>query len=122
MDLDVTVCAIGVLRVQIMLRTGRLDCADIVGNAVAGQAKLRHPARIQQPRICGAVRRVTRAASFSLNRRMFVNKRALLVRVTLDTSRIGASRQSRLFEFKTAMGVMAVAAFHRAFENLMVER
>lgn len=97
MNLDVTVCAIGVLRVLVVLRAGRLYCADIVGNAVACQTKLRYPAGRQQPRIGRAVRRMTCAASFRLHRGMFESKWTLLVRVTLHTSRIGAGCQSRLF-------------------------
>ena len=58
-NLDVTIGAIGVLRVQVMLRAGRLNCADVVGNAVARQTKLRHPAGRQQPRISRTVRRMT---------------------------------------------------------------
>jgi hypothetical protein len=67
------------------------------------------------------VRSVARDAPLSFNRSMFVNKRALLVRVTLDASRIGARRQSRLFEFKPAVWIVAVTAFHRAFEYFVME-
>ena len=122
MDLDVTVGAISVLRVQVMLRTGRLNCADVVGNAVTCQTKLRHAAGYQQPRIGRAVRRMTGYAPFGLNRGMFVNKWTLLVCVTLNASRIGAGRESGLFEFKTAMRVMAITALHRSFEHLVMER
>ena len=97
MDLYVTVRAIGVLRVQVMLRAGGLNGANIVGNTVACQTKLGHPARGQQPWIRRAMRCVTSDAPFSFNRGMFVNERPLFVRMTLDASCIGASRQSRLF-------------------------
>ena len=97
MNLDVTVCAIGVLGIQVMLRAGRLYCADVVGNAVACQAKLRNPAGRQQARISRTVRRMTRAASFGLHRCMFESKWTLLVRVTLHASSVGARSQSRLF-------------------------
>lgn len=96
-NLDVTVCAIGVLRVLVMLGPGRLYCADIVGDAVACQTKLRYPAGRQQPRIGRAVRRMTCAASFRLHRGMFESEWTLLVRVTLHTSRISAGCQSGLF-------------------------
>src|SRR5689334_17976089 len=39
-DLDVTVCAVCVLRVQVVLRTSRLVRADAVRRAVTGQAEL----------------------------------------------------------------------------------
>ena len=53
---------------------------------------------------------------------MLVNERSLLVRVTLDTCSIGAGSESGLFEFKTAMRVMAIAALHRAFEHFVMKR
>ena len=68
------------------------------------------------------MRGVTRYAPVSLNRRMFVNKRSLLVCVTLDTGRIGSRRQSRLFEFEATVRIMAVAALHRAFQDFVMER
>ena len=68
------------------------------------------------------MRRMTSNAAFSLNRRMFVNKRSLLVCVTLDASCIRSRRQSRLFELETAVRIVAVAALHRAFQHLVMER
>jgi hypothetical protein len=65
---------------------------------------------------------MARYASFRLYRSMFENEGTLLVSVTLDTSRIHAGRQSRLFEFETAMGIMAIAALHYSFEHLVMER
>ena len=67
------------------------------------------------------MRRVTRDASLSLYRRMFVNKRALFVCVTLDAGCIGAGRETRLFQFKTAVWIVTIAAFHRAFEHFVME-
>lgn len=97
MDLDVTVCAVAVLRIQIMLWAGRLDCAHIVGHAMASQTELGHPAGRQQARISRTVRRMTCAASFCLHRCMFESEWTLLIRVTLHASRVGARSQSRLF-------------------------
>jgi hypothetical protein len=97
MDLDVTVRAVRVLRVQVVLWTGGLLSADAVSRAVTGQTKLRDTTRNQQSRIGRTMRRVTRDTSVSLHRRMLVNKRPLLVCVTLDASGIRASRQSCLF-------------------------
>ena len=92
MNLEVTVGAISVLRVQVMLRTGRLYCTDIVGIAVACQTKLGHPDGYQHPRIGRAVWCVTRTATFRLHRGVFESEWTLLVRVTFHTSRICASR------------------------------
>lgn len=122
MDLHVTIRAIGVLRVQVVLRASRLNCANIVGNTVACQTKLSHPARCQEPRIRRAMRRMTRDTSFSLNRGMFVNKRPLLVCMTFNTSRVGTSCESCLFQFKAAMRIMTITALHGALKNFVMER
>ena len=68
------------------------------------------------------MRGVTSRATFRLQRRMFVSKRPLLVGVALDASRIAASGESCLLQLKTAMRVVTVAALHRAFEDLVMER
>src|SRR6266487_250172 len=60
-------------------------------------------------------------APFGLNRCMLIGEWTLLVNVTLNTSRVCAGGQSRLFEFKTTVRIMAIAALHGSFENLMVE-
>lgn len=44
MNLDVTVSAIGVLRVQVVLRTRRFIIPDAMRHAVAGQTELRDAA------------------------------------------------------------------------------
>ena len=66
--------------------------------------------------------RVTRDAAVRLNWRVLVNKRTLLVSVTLDAGSINASRQSRLFQLKSAMRVVAIAALHRSFKHAVMER
>ena len=92
MNLEVTVGAISVLRVLVMLRTSRFNCADFMVNGVTCQTKLAHPAGCQHPRIGRAVWCVTRTATFRLHRGVFESEGTLLVRVTLHASRIGASR------------------------------
>lgn len=66
--------------------------------------------------------RVARDAAVSLNRSMLVNKRTLLVRVTLDARGIDARRQSRLFQLESSVWVVAIAALHRAFQHFVMER
>ena len=66
--------------------------------------------------------RVTSDAAFGLNWSVFVNKGALLVYVTLYTSRVDSRRQARLFEFKPTVRIVAVAALHHSFQYLMMER
>src|SRR5882724_2649405 len=67
------------------------------------------------------MRRVTSGAPFGFYRSVFISKRPLFVRVTLNTSGIRAGRQSGLLEFESAMRVMAIAATHGPFQNLMME-
>ncbi len=65
---------------------------------------------------------MTRDAPVSLDRSMLVNERALFVSVTLDARGIRAGRQSRLFQLKATVRVMAVAALHRTFQHFVMER
>src|SRR5687768_8302801 len=61
-------------------------------------------------------------AAIGLYWSMLVNKRSLLVCVTLDTSCVRAGRESRLLELKTAVRIVAIAAFHRPFQHFVMER
>jgi len=117
-----TVRAVRVLRVQVVLWTCGLIRADAVSSAVTGQTELCYTARNQQSRVRRTVRRVTRDAPLGLQRRMLENKRSLLVCVTLDASRVGAGRQSRLLELETAVRVVAITTLHRAFQHFVMER
>ena len=121
MNLDVTVRAVRVLRIQVVLWTRGLVRADAVSRAVAGQTELGNATRNQQSRIRRTMWRVTRNATIGLNRCVLVNKRPLLVRVALDASGVSASRQSCLFKFETAVRVVAIAALHCAFQHLVME-
>ena len=122
MDLRVAGRAVGVLRVLVVLRPGRLRRADVVSQAVASQAKLIDRAEAQQTRIRRAVRRVASRASFSLYRRMFVSEWTLFVGVAFDASCVRTSRESGLLQLKSAMRIMAIAALYRAFKNFVMER
>ena len=121
MDLDMTIRAVRVLRVLVMLRASRFFRADTVRHAMACQTELTDAARNQQARIGRTVWCVTGDAPFSLNRSMFVNKRTLLVYVTLEASRIDARCEARLFKFKPSVRIVAVAALHRPFQHLVME-
>ncbi len=65
---------------------------------------------------------VTSRTTFGLQRCMFEGERALLISVTLDAGGVSAGGQPGLFEFKTAMRVVAIAAAHGAFKNFVMER
>ena len=121
MNLYVASRAVGVLCVLIMLGPSRLNGSHVVRYAVACQTKLVDRAEPQQPWIGRAVWGVTSRAPFGFERRVFIDKRTLLVSMTLDTRGIGAGRQPCLLKFKTAVWVMAVAALHYSFENFVVE-
>ena len=68
------------------------------------------------------MRRVTSRTAFSLQRRMFVGERSLLISVTLDAGGVSANREPCLFQFETAVRVVAVAASHGPFEDLVMLR
>ena len=65
---------------------------------------------------------MTCRATFRFHWRVFVRERTLLVRMAFDTACICSRREARLFEFKSAVRVMTIAAPHRAFQNLVMER
>ena len=60
-------------------------------------------------------------ATLDLRRRMLVDKWPLLVGVALDASGINAHREPCLFLLKAAVWIMAIAALHRSFENLVMK-
>ena len=68
------------------------------------------------------MRRVTRNTTVSLYGSMFVNKWTLLIGMTLYARRVSASREPRLLQLEAAVRIVAVAALHRAFENLVMKR
>ena len=47
---------------------------------------------------------------------------SLFVRVTLQTPRIGARRKTRLLEFKAAVWVVTITAFHLSLKDLVMKR
>lgn len=121
MNLHVTGCAIRILRVLVMCRTSRLNRTHAVVYAVACQTKLVDGAVLQQSRIRGAVRNVTRRTALCLNGSVFENEWPLFVGVAFYASGIGAGRQAGLFQLKTTMRIVTVATPQRAFEHLVVE-
>ena len=122
MNLRVAGRAVGVLRVLVVLRPGRFRRTDVMGQAMARQAKLIDGAEAQQTRIRRAVWRVASRASFCLYRRMFVSEWTLLVHVTLNASCIRACCQPGLLQFKATVRIMAIAALYGAFKNFVMKR
>ena len=117
-----TICAVRVLRVQVVLWTCGLVRSDAMSSAVTRQTKLCDAARDQQTRVRRTVRRVTRDASIRFDGSMLVNKRTLLVSMTLDAGCVGAGRQSCLFKLEPAVRIVAITALHGAFKHLVMER
>jgi len=89
---------------------------------VAFETKLPHTAAFQHLRIRRAVRGVARRAAFHLERRMFENERALLIAMALDTGGVGTDGELRLFLLKASVRIVTIAAGHRSFEHLVMER
>ena len=68
------------------------------------------------------MRSVTSNAPVRLEWSMFVRERSLLICMALDTPGIGSGRQSGLLQFKTPVGIVAIAAFHHSFEDFVMKR
>ena len=122
MNLDVTISATGILRVLVVRWTSRLVGAHAVIDRMTGQAQVIDCTELQHSRIGGSVRHVTRNTAVGLDRCVFEGKWTLLIGVALDAGRVGANRQPRLFQLKTAVWVVTVAAFHGPFEDLVMLR
>ena len=68
------------------------------------------------------MRSVTSDAPVRLERCMFVREWSLLICMALDTPGIGSCCQSGLFQFKTTVGIVTIAAFHHSFEDFVMKR
>ena len=67
------------------------------------------------------MRRVTNSAALDFRGRVLEYKRPLFVGVALHARGIRASVEPCLFQFESAVRVVAIAALHRAFQHLMME-
>ena len=121
MNLDVTISATGVLRVLVVRRASRLVRSDAVIHAMTRQAQMIHLAELQHARVSRSMRYVTGHAPVRLHRRMFERKWPLLVCVTLDACGVRADCEPRLLQLETAVRIVAIAAFHRAFQHFVME-
>ena len=68
------------------------------------------------------MRGMTSDAPVSLERSVLVCKRTLLICVALDAPGIGPSRQFRLLQLKSTVGIVAIAALHHSFEDFVMKR
>ena len=121
-DLHVTGSAVLESRGRLVVKAWRVWRADLVGSAVAFQAKLAHFGAFQQLWIGGSVRRMADRAAFQLQRRVLKNERALLIRVTLHTGRVSAGCKPSLLRLEPAVGVVTVSALDHALQHLVMER
>jgi hypothetical protein len=64
---------------------------------------------------------MTRGAAFELQRAMLKYKRSLFIGMALNTCRVSADRELRLFLLESAVRIVAIAALHRAFEYSVVK-
>ena len=90
--------------------------------AVAFKAKLTNIISLEQPWIVCSVRRMAYRAPFQFDRGVFKNERALLIGVAFNAGRINADGEFCLLHFKSAVRVVAIAAFQSALEHLVVKR
>ena len=67
------------------------------------------------------MRHMTRSTTLSFQWRMFENEGALLIRVTLQAAGVRARSQSRLLQFKAAVGIVAIGALNQAFKHTVPE-
>ena len=65
---------------------------------------------------------MTSDAPVGLERRVFVREWPLLISMALNAPGIGSGRQSCLLQLKTAVGIVAIAAFHHSFEDFVMKR
>jgi len=121
-NLDVTVSAIGVLRVLIVLWASGLVSPNAMRRAVASKAELRHPASYQQARISRTMRRMAGSAPFGLHRSVLIHKRSLFISVAFNASCICPSSQSCLFKLKAAVRVVTIHTAHSAFKDFVMKR
>ena len=89
---------------------------------MAFETKLPHAATLQHLRIRRAVRRVARRAAFHFERCMFENEWTCFIAMALNAGGISPNSELRLFLLEAAVRIVTVAAIHRSFENLVMER
>ena len=122
MNLYVAIGATRILRILVMSWTSGFFGPHSVVHAVTRQTELVHTTEFQESWIRRAMRCVTRNASIRLERCVLVSEWPLLIGMALYASSIRACRQSCLFEFETAVRIVAIAATHGAFEHLVMGR
>ena len=105
-----------------VMEAGSAGRAELKYVAVALYAELIDLAALQELRVARAVRRVAGRAAFGLYGRVLEDERPLLVRVALQARSVRARGQPRLLRLEPAVRVVAVGAFHRAFQHLVMER
>ena len=118
---DVTGRTILVSHRRLVVEVGQVGRVYPVRVAVALKAELARLAADKHARVARAVRLVAGRAAFQAQRRVLVNERPLLVRVTSDASRVRADGEARLALLEAAVRVVAIAAPHSPFEHAMVK-
>ena len=114
--------AINISIVCLRVKSRHVRGVRIRDRTVTFQAHLPDRTAIEHFRIGCSVRSVTGGASLGLERCMFVSKRPLLIAMAFNAACICSHSELDLLCFKSAMRVVTVAAFHRPFHDLVVER
>ena len=89
------------------------------GKGMTLQTKKVDLANEQQPRVCGAVGTVATRAAFCSYRLMFVDERALLIRVALETNGVSLGQRTNLTQSRSAVNVVTVRTFNQVFIDAM---
>lgn len=86
------------------------------------QAKHIHVAELEHVRIGRSMGHMARRAALGFDRRVFENKRAVLVHVALEANGILTGRSAHLFGGGGPVGVVAIAALHESLVHAVMKR
>ena len=114
--------AVALQKRALVVRAATWTVGELRGDtAMAFETELAYLVAFQQSRVGGTVRCVTCRTSFDLHRGVFKNERPLFVSMAFHARCVRSHRQPGLFRFKTAVCIVTIAAFHRAFQNFVPE-
>ena len=106
----------------LVMERRRIRSELISDAAVTFETQLSNTVSFQHLRIRRSMRGVTRGTAFDFQRCVLEYKGSHLIAVTLNTSSVRAYREFALLLFKPSVGIVAVAAIHRAFEHFVPKR
>jgi hypothetical protein len=120
-DLHVTGGAVLESRGRLVMEARRIWRTNLVGSAVAFQAKLADLISLEQFCIGSPVRSMANSAAFQFERRVLEHERPLLIGVTLHAGGVRAGRESCLFRLESAVWIVTVTALDYALQDFVME-